>query len=78
MQGLARYALEILVRLSDSYIIPYDIITYGEAITNAQSDFETVHGDLLKDNGINLGKYSLFTVKILFILMSAINITIKA
>lgn len=57
MQAVARYALEMLVRLSDSYVIPYNIIDYGDAVLKAQDEFETGYGDLLIDNDINLDAF---------------------
>ena len=55
MQAVGRYALEMLVRLSDSYILPFNVLQYGEDVIKSQVDFETNYGDLLTANGINLG-----------------------
>ena len=55
MQAVGRYALEMLVRLSDSYILPFNVLQYGEDVIKSQVDFETTYGDLLTANGINLG-----------------------
>ena len=56
MQAVTRYALEMLVRLADSYILPFNVGHYGDTIIKAQAEFEDIFGNLTTDRGISLGK----------------------